>query len=385
MTAKMEKWTFVGCPMPPQWNIDWNELISQYPLLDSLADCVQDKNYHQEGDVLTHTKMVCQSLIEDEQWQSLPQYERSLLFAAALFHDVGKPAKTEVEADGRITSFGHARKGARLVRSMFYRRNLASFETRELLFDLVRYHAISRQWVNRKDAQVDVIRATMRAPGKLLALLGRADSLGRVCDDREESAEGPELFAQLCQDIGCFEKPYRFPSPLSRFLYLNGKRPSPDLTAYDESKFRVVMMAGLPGAGKDSWLKRQRDKGREIAQMPIISLDEIRKRMKVSPADNQGQVVDAAKEEARKLLRQEKSFVWNATNVSRTLRQSLVSLFRRYGARVNIVYCETAYSELLRRNEERQAHVPLKVIEYLINKLEIPTYEEAEEAEWSLS
>ena len=381
----MEEWTFDGCPTPPDLKLDWEKLIALYPLLDSLSDCAQDTNYHQEGDVLTHTKMVCQSLVTDEQWQSLPHYERSLLFAAALFHDVGKPAKTELEADGRITSFGHARKGARLVRSMVYRRNLASFETREQLFDLIRYHGISRQWVNRKNAQFDVIRATMRAPGKLFSLLGRADSLGRLSEDREASAEGPELFAQLCQDIGCFEEPYSFPSPLTRFLYLKERRPSPDVAAYDESRFQVVMMAGLPGAGKDSWLARQREKGAEFAQMPVVSLDEIRKRMKVSPADNQGQVVDAAKEEARKLLRQERSFVWNATNVSRTLRQSLVSLFRRYGARVSIVYCETTYADLVRRNNERQARVPLKVIEYLINKLEIPTYEEAEEVEWFLS
>ena len=381
----INKWTFPLCPKPPKWELHWEGLLDEFDILAPLQNCMQDSAHHEEGDVLNHTKLVCEALVADMMWRELPPHLRSLSFAAALFHDVGKPEKTEVESDGRITSFGHGRKGARLIRSLCYRRNIAPFELREQLYSLIRFHALPRQWVNRENALRDVINATMDVPGKLFTILGRADSLGRICSDRKESAEGAELFGQYCQDIGCYEGPRTFPSALTRFLFLSGERPSPDVKAYDSSSFQVVLMAGLPGAGKDSWLVKEREKGSPVGKMPIISLDEIRKKMGISPADNQGQVVDEAKEEARKLLRHSKSFVWNATNVSRTLRGSLVSLFRRYGARVRLVYCETTYADLVRRNDGRQAHVPLKVIEYLINKLDVPTYDEAQEIEWVLS
>ncbi len=46
--------------------------------------------------------------------------ERSLLFAAALLHDVAKPAATEIKADGSITSKGHVCQGAKMARQILW-------------------------------------------------------------------------------------------------------------------------------------------------------------------------------------------------------------------------------------------------------------------------
>ena len=389
VTKKAGNWSCPGCPQAPHWQLPWEEIVERYSLLAPLAHCEQDKTFHEEGDVLKHTRLVCEALVADEEWRALPAKERSIVFAAALFHDVGKPDKTEIWADGRISSFGHARKGARLVRPMFYRGQdmdgaVPPFDCREQIYDLIRYHSIARQWIDREQAQRDVIRATMRAPGQLFRILGRADTVGRICDDINEALERVELFSEFCRDNSCFHQPRTFPSSNTRYLFLTGERPCPDVEAFDDTSFEVVLLVGLPGAGKDSWIKEQRELSTEIGGLPVISLDEIRGRMKVSPADNQGRVVDQAKEEARELLRRKEPFIWNATNVSFTLRGGLVALFRRYGARVRMVYRETPYCLLLQRNDERKEHVPVKVVEYLINKLEVPTNEEAHEVEWSL-
>lgn len=71
-------------------------------------------------------------------------------------------------------------------------------------------------------------------------------------------------------------------------------------------------------------------------------------------------------------MRKGKPFVWNATNITRSIRSQLIILFAGYGARVKIVYLEAPYEEILRRNRERSRNVPEKVIERLVEKLEVP-------------
>ena len=132
-------------------------------------------------------------------------------------------------------------------------------------------------------------------------------------------------------------------------------------------------MAGLPGAGKDTWVRKNG------GNLPVVSLDDIRREHKISPKGNQGEVVRMAKEQARTYLRQKKDFIWNATNLTAQLRRTLINLFTDYKARVKIVYVEVDYKTLLARNRTREHQVPVKVIERFIDKLEIPQVHEAHE------
>ena len=76
-------WSLPGCPIPPDWSIDWNVLLAQYPWLHGMADTPQNSHYHAEGDVLTHTRMVAAALVALPAWQALVPATRSVLFAAA--------------------------------------------------------------------------------------------------------------------------------------------------------------------------------------------------------------------------------------------------------------------------------------------------------------
>ena len=60
----------------------------------------------------------------------------------------------------------------------------------------------------------------------------------------------------------------------------------------------------------------------------------------------------------------------------------MVGLFERYGARVQIVYLETAWETELQRNAARGEKVPQAAIEAMLRKTEPPTPDEAQAVEW---
>ncbi len=142
-------------------------------------------------------------------------------------------------------------------------------------------------------------------------------------------------------------------------------------------------MAGLPGAGKDTWIKANVPAG-----VPVLSLDALRRDLGVAPTNDQGLVVAAAKERAKTLLRASRPFVWNATNVSKPLRASLVDLFTAYqGARVRIVYVHAPLARVLEQNKRRggASAVPEPIIRALHARLDVPDPTEAHRVEIACS
>ena len=63
-----------------------------------MAECPQDEGWHSEGDVWTHTKMVCAQLPLFEDWASLTPHEQTVLLFTALFHDSGAKARQPLVA-----------------------------------------------------------------------------------------------------------------------------------------------------------------------------------------------------------------------------------------------------------------------------------------------
>lgn len=368
-------WSFPYCPTPPNWTLDWTSLQAEFYWLKSLADCPQDPRYHAEGDVLTHTRLVCEALISLPAWQELPTTERSILFAAALLHDIAKPAATEIEIDGRITSKGHVRQGAKMARQILWKMNVP-FQHREAIVSLVQYGSLPLWFWDKPNPQRAVIKASQLIRCDLLAILAEADVRGRECEDRGELLERIEYFREFCQENNCLVTPWQFPSNLSRFIYFQKENGDPNYLPFDDTKFEVMMMSGLPASGKDYWIREN------LPDWAVISLDELRKIMKISPTEDQALVVNRAKVMAKEYMRSGKSFVWNATNISRQLRSSLINLFSGYQGRIRIVYLEVGWDELLQRNRSRSTIVPEAVIERMRDRIEIPDITEAHQVDW---
>ena len=370
-----EEWAFPLCPEPPQWQLDWQGIQERFSWLRALSGVPQDAIFHAEGDVLVHTGMVAAALVELTAWRKLSPEERSLLFAAALLHDVGKPSCTRRDEDGHIHSRGHARVGERMIRHLFWHEGVP-FAIREYVARLVRFHSLPLQFLDQPNAVQAVFKASQSVRMEHLALLAEADVRGRICHDQPMLLEHVELFREFCRELECYEQPRQFKSPHSRFFYFQSEQRDPTYLAYDDTSFEVVLMSGLPGVGKDTWLRKH------LGALPMISLDEIRKELKVAPHQNQGKVIQLARLRARELLRRQSPFVWNATNILRMRRYELVNMVGAYGGRVRIIYLDAPCEEVIRRNRLRQESVPEKVINDFMYRMEVPDLTEAQAVEW---
>ena len=138
------------------------------------------------------------------------------------------------------------------------------------------------------------------------------------------------------------------------------------------------MLSGLPGMGKDSFLRKN------YPDLPVVSLDDIRRKHKLNPEDSSatGWAVQEAKEQAKVFLRKGQPLAWNATNITRQMRTQWIDLFVSYKARVKIVYIETSYKEWLRQNSNREYPVPHAVLMRLLSKLEVPSVTEAHDVQF---
>ena len=375
-------------PAPPEWRMDWDR-ISRSDLAfyaGEMEKTPQNPAYHGEGDVWTHTKMVCQALAGLDGFRALDEGERSVLFTAALLHDVGKIRATRWENEN-WTSPNHAAVGEKMARDLLWTRlelcgDTEKIRFREAVCAFVRRHALPLHVVDDTDPGRklrSVSEAGTLAPAlsfDRLCVLAEADAEGKLCPDRTEQVDRVRFSRLLAEEAGCLSAPYPFPDGHTRFSYLSGRDVPPEVPLYDDRWGPVILLSGLPGVGKDTWISQN------CPHLPVVSLDAIRRELKIAPTDNQGPVAEEAKRRAREHLRRREPFVWNATNVTAEARRRPLELIHAYGAWTRIVYLETALEENLRRNAARRERVPENVIRALIAKLSPPAPDEAREVQW---
>ncbi len=180
----------------------------------------------------------------------------------------------------------------------------------------------------------------------------------------------------MASEAGCLEAPPLFSSGYCRYAYFAGRAVEPQQELFNDTWGPVVVLGGLPGTGKDTFYRER------LSHLPMVSLDDIRERMGIPPTRPQGAVAAEAKEQARQYLRSRQPFVWNATNLTPMMRAKQVELFHRYGASAQLVYLETDWREMLRRNAERARSVPESVLRHMLEELAPPMPHEAEAVRW---
>ena len=359
------------------------------PLFKKMADTPQSPIYHSEGNVFIHTRLVLEALVGLKEYYLLTEKEQNVVFLSALLHDIGKTICTILK-DGEITSPYHTVKGAILARDLLWREfDLAGTKEKQALREavslLVKYHSFPTFAPLEKDATRKLLKIasagelTELFSLKLLYLLSKADVLGRKSVDGDDYLERVECFYMMAEDLGCLEKPFAFSSPFSKRAYFRRQTDWPGDTLYPGTWGEVTMLCGLPGSGKDTFIKKY------MPQSQMVSLDGIREELGIGPTEEQGQVIAAFQKVARGLLRSHQPFVFNATNLSRDIRQKQIDLFEKYGAAVKIIYLETSFAEQLQRNAGREAEVPLSAIEKMFSKLEMPEGWEAQAVTWEIS
>ena len=363
----------------------WHELVAASPAniitwandtpwARAMAACGQDARWHAEGDVWTHTKLVINELTKVESWPDFDCLSRAKLLCTALFHDAGKPATTIIDDAGRTRSPKHAAAGAVIARDVL-RELGCDLNTREAIVNLVCRHGRPPYLLEKPDPARELIGLSWEVNHELLNTFALADTRGRDTQDMKRPEETIQFWKLIAEENQCYRNPYPFFNDQSRFLYYRNKLPNLHYEPREDYRCTASLMAGLPGAGKDTWLAANRP------ELPVVSLDAIRAELRLAPTDDQGAVVQLARERCREYLRAGRNFALNATNIVRQTRARWIDLFADYDARVEIVYLEPALDVILSRNRNRANPVPNRVMAKLIDKLEPPTLTEAHAVE----
>ncbi len=343
-------------------DFDWNRVESGP--LSRLVGYMKKTPAESDGpageDVWTRTKRVCERLTALPEFVRLTGRRQDELLLAALLHDVGT-FRSVREENGAVSAPYHAPNGARIARQLLWEEcglcgtpELQS--VRETVCALIRFHNVP---AFASDGAEGAARLRMTASNgvmipdftlSLLCLLAEADR-GR------DAGIGIETTKAVARREGFFDV-------------------SPALSPKKDAWGEIMMMCGLPGTGKDTWLRTYHP------DLPQICLDDIREETGTSPTADQSAVVALAMERAREHLRLRTPFVWNATSVSPRTRRGEIELFRSHGAAVRIVWLETAWTEELARNRGRERIVPESAIRRMLGTFEPPFPCEVDYVDW---
>ena len=128
------------------WDLlDASGLMKQIlPELEAMKGCEQPPQFHPEGDVFKHTRLMLGLLPNDV---SLP------LVLSVLFHDIGKPPTASVDPEGRIRFNGHDRIGAEMTEALMERLRFSRAEI-EATVEAVRQHMVFKDVPNMRVAKL---------------------------------------------------------------------------------------------------------------------------------------------------------------------------------------------------------------------------------------
>jgi tRNA nucleotidyltransferase (CCA-adding enzyme) len=196
--------------------------VKHFPELARLIGCLQEPQWHPEGDVWTHTLHVMDAFARErvgDPWEDL------VVGFACLCHDFGKPATTTREGS-RIRSLGHEAAGEPPTRDFLGRMTRQSALVEEVV-PLVQHHLKPRQLYDAK-ASDSAVRRLANKVGRIdrLARVARADAGGRPPLPPDDDAAGSWLLARA----QALELSNQRPTPLvlGRHLIERGFAPGPE-------------------------------------------------------------------------------------------------------------------------------------------------------------
>jgi poly(A) polymerase len=210
------------------------------PELDTMKGCLQPEQFHPEGDVFQHTRLMVGLLPEKV---SVP------LVFSVLLHDVAKPVTSTVDPTGRIRFNEHDRIGATMTESIMERLRFSRAEI-DAAVEMVRQHMVFKDVPKMRVAK---LKRFMARP-----TFGEELELHRVdCASSHKMMDNYEFLLQKREE---FANEPIIPPPLVRGddLIALGMKPGPKFGEILEA----VETRQLEGALKDrqealDWIKRE--------------------------------------------------------------------------------------------------------------------------------
>lgn len=221
----------------PSAGLQWLRAVGWlglWPELEALVGVPQDPRWHPEGDVWIHTALALDAAAG---LRSGDAEDDAALAWAVLCHDLGKPAATRRDADGRVRALGHETAGVAPTDALLLRLR-APGALVERVVALVRHHLEPARFGSAKAPAgprgYRRLARTLAAAHASLALLervARADHLGRTTDDaRRGRFPAGDRFLAAARRVGVSQ---RAPATLvrGRDVVARGIRPGPEVGA----------------------------------------------------------------------------------------------------------------------------------------------------------
>jgi putative nucleotidyltransferase with HDIG domain len=366
--------------------IDLFQFVDAIPEFQLLANCQQSLPHHAEGDVLTHSSMAANIVLQLMEAEHIEKREdQVVLYLATILHDIGKPSTSAFnQKKNKITAYGHDTAGVPLANE-FLKKYFPEvpYRGREEVLRLIENHMHPRMWIQDGTTVNKLRMLSLATNTKLLYLLSQADTLGRTAPDMKTGMMSLELFKQECQDLGLWKRPYRVPLAthldnasysLARWNILMNDAPESDET-YDAARemmgkpiphFQLMLMVGAPASGKSTMTKQLAEK---YPTVKVISMDEKRKELcgDVNDQSKNGKIFGWQESEVRKAMKKRQSVIVDATNCTRKLRKHLLQIARENGALCSAIYFDITLATLLERNAAREKRVPDDVVKRFYN------------------
>jgi len=309
-------------------------------------DPVNLNPYHLEGDVWTHTMMVC------KQAENAP-YEVQI---AALLHDIGKPSTRKVNAkNGNVSFYNHDAVSAFMALEILKREELGLDKQQQArIFNMIALHTQVYKLGASKLAAIGDLPLVEK-----LIMLGNADHAGRF------HTEGNAVIPTFNEVLHEFE-----------FAKDRG-----------ETK-EVIVLCGLPGSGKSRWTHNNaynRDTG---ATSMIVSRDhyfaEHFPDLDYNTAWKQAnqKLIDRWMVQKFAYARKQDNVIVDMTHMSKKSRRRSLSHFGPEYKKKCVVFLPDMQEIMLRNSKRTGKVIDVAIIERMMRSFYPPTYEEFDEIEY---
>src|SRR6266481_4058985 len=155
------------------------------PELEAMKGVLQPEQFHPEGDVFVHTRLML---------QLLPEEISAPLVLAVLFHDVAKPVTATVDKTGRIRFNEHDRIGAEMTDAIMRRLRFSGDEI-EATVEMVRQHMVFKDAPKMRVAKLKRFMARPTFVDELELHRVDCESSHRILDNYEFLLRKREEFA----------------------------------------------------------------------------------------------------------------------------------------------------------------------------------------------
>ena len=210
------------------------------PDMEPMKGCEQPEQFHPEGDVFQHTRLML---------ELLPEKVTVPLVFSVLFHDVGKPPTSSVDESGRIRFNGHDRVGAEMTEKIMEGLRFSRAEIDDTV-EMVRQHMVFKDVPRMRVAKLKRFMARPTFPDELE--LHRVD-----CASSHRMMENYDFLVQKQEE---FANEPIIPPPLVRGddLIAMGLKPGPQFGEILEAVETRQLEGGLTSREEAlEWVRRE--------------------------------------------------------------------------------------------------------------------------------